>query len=74
MSKAVPLPERLYRKAAEAARKERVSVEKFVTSALSEQLAAREYLQKRAARASRERFLAALDQVPDVEPAGADKP
>ena len=73
MRKAVPLPERLYRKAAEAARKERGSVEEFVTSALSEQLAAREYLQKRAARASREGFLAALDQVPDVAPAEPDK-
>jgi hypothetical protein len=33
----------------------------------------REYLQRRAKRADRERFQAALDQIPDVEPDQADR-
>jgi Arc/MetJ-type ribon-helix-helix transcriptional regulator len=40
----------------------------------AEQSAAWERLQRRAARGDRERFLAVMDQVPDVEPKDYDRP
>jgi hypothetical protein len=73
MSHVVSLPEDVYRKAAELAAREHLSLEEFVSAALSEQLAAREYLARRAARASEENFRAALDLVPDVEPEEYDR-
>jgi hypothetical protein len=73
MSHVVSLPEDVYRKAAELAAREHMSVEDFISAALSEQLAAREYLARRAARASEEKFRAALDKVPDVEPEEYDR-
>jgi len=73
MSRSVLLPEKIYQKAAELARGEKVSVEELVSGALAEQFAGREYLRIRAARASREKFLAALDKVPDVEPEDHDR-
>ena len=73
MSHVVSLPEDVYRKAAELAAREHMSLEEFVSAVLSEQLAAREYLARRAARASEEKFRAALDKVPDVEPEECDR-
>jgi hypothetical protein len=73
MSHVVSLPEDVYRKAAELAAREHLTLEEFVSAALSEQLAAREYLARRAARASEEKFRAALDRVPDVEPEEYDR-
>lgn len=67
MSKNVSLPDEVYEKAAELAQADKVSVDEFVSAAVAEQLAARNYLRARAARASRERFQAALEQIPDVE-------
>ena len=52
------------------------SVNQFVASAAAEKLTAlltEEYLNKRAHRASRKKFLAVLDKVPDVEPEDYDK-
>jgi hydroxylamine reductase (hybrid-cluster protein) len=73
MSKSVTLPDEIYEKAAALARAEQVSVDAFVSGALADQLAARNYLAMRAARASREKFVAALDRVPDVEPEEHDR-
>ena len=73
MSRSVLLPDEIYQKAAELARGERVSVDELVSGALAEQFAGREYLRSRAARASRQKFLAALDQVPDIEPEDHDR-
>ena len=64
----VTLPDEIYEKAAALAKAEQLSVDAFVSGALIDQLAARNYLAARAARASREKFTAALDQVPDVDP------
>ncbi len=53
------------------AKKEGISINQFITLATAEKLAAldtEEYLAKRAARASRERFLEAMAKVADVEP------
>jgi hypothetical protein len=68
MSVSVSVPDELYQKAVEIAKAQRVSVGEVFASAFAEQLSAWERLQQRAARGSREKFLAALDKVPDVEP------
>ena len=73
MSHSVSLPDDLYQRAAESAAREHMSLDDFVSAALSEQLAARDYLARRAARASEERFRAALARVPDVEPEDHDR-
>jgi predicted transcriptional regulator len=76
MSTTIELPGALYQRVAELAAKEGITVEQLVSSALAEKLAAvltEEYLQERAARASREKFEAALSRVPDVEPEEHDR-
>ncbi|HET8579936.1 MAG TPA: hypothetical protein VFL31_02980, partial [Nitrospiraceae bacterium] len=69
----VSVPDELYRKAVEIAEAQHVSVDEVFASAFVEQLAAWERLKERAARGSRDRFLAALDKVPDVEPEDYDR-
>ena len=73
MSHFVSISDDVYQKAAELAANQHMSLEDFVSAALSEQLAARDYLELRAARASDARFRAALDRVPDVEPEEYDR-
>ncbi len=68
MSRTVTLSEDLYNKAVELAMREHVSVDEFVSAALADQVACREYLDKRAQRFSREKFESALAQIPDSEP------
>ncbi len=70
------LPNSLHEAAKELAVREGISVNQLVASALAEKLAAImtvEYLDARAKRGSRTKFLAALARVPDVEPAPADR-
>jgi hypothetical protein len=74
MSVSVSVPEDLYRKAVEIADAQRITVDEVFASAFAEQLSAWQRLQQRAARGSREKFLAALDKVPDVEPDEHDRP
>ena len=72
----IEVPDALYKRVAELAAKEGVTVEQLVSSALAEKLAAvltEEYLQERAGRASREKFEAALSRVPNVEPEEQDR-
>jgi hypothetical protein len=73
MTVSVNIPEELYRQAREIAESQHVSVDDVLSSAFAEQLAAWERLKQRAARGSRERFLAVLDKVPDVEPEEYDR-
>ena len=70
------LPHSLHEAAKELAEREGISVNQLVTTALAEKLSALmtvEYLAARAARGNREKFLAALAKVPDVEPARWDR-
>ena len=70
------LPNSLHEAAKELAEREGVSVNQLVASALAEKLAAImtvEYLDARAKRGSRTKFLAALARVPDIEPAREDR-
>ena len=73
MTVSVTMPKELYRKAAAMAAVRKISVEEVLASALADQLAAWERLQARAAAGNREKFLAALDRVPDVEPEDDDR-
>ncbi len=72
----VRLPESLHKGVREAVQEEGISMNQFIVTAVAEKLAAlhtESYLQQRAARASREKYEAALAQVPDVEPEAYDR-
>jgi hypothetical protein len=73
MSRTISLPEELVRLVEELAAREHVSVEEFVSAALSEQFAGTEYLRRRGERASEAKFRAALDRIPDVDPEPHDR-
>lgn len=70
------LPESLHKAARDLARAENISINQLIALALAEKvsaLAAEDYLQKRAARASRQKFVNALAKVPHVEPPNYDR-
>lgn len=72
----IQLPDSLHKRLEVLAEQEGISIEQFVTSAVSEKIAAfmsQEYLTERAKRASREKYDAALAQVPNVEPEEYDR-
>ena len=72
----VRLPESLHEKAREMAKREGVSINQLVTTALAEKLSAlltEEYLEERARRGSREKFEDALSKVRDREPDPCDE-
>lgn len=73
MNRSILLPEELVKKAEELAAREHVSVEEYLSAKLSEQFAGLEYLKQRAERASPDKFRAALEQIPDVEPEEYDR-
>ena len=73
IGRTITLPEEILRQAEEFAARDHVSVEEFVSAALSEQFAGAAYLRHRKARASSERFRAALDRIPDAEPEARDR-
>jgi hypothetical protein len=73
MTLSINVPEELYQKAAEIAAVEHATVEEVFASAFAEQVAAWERLNRRAARGSRERFLAVMSKVPDAEPEPYDR-
>ncbi len=70
------LPKSLHEQLRELAQEEGISVNQFVMLAVAEKVASIstiEYLEKRARRGSREKFLELLGKVPDVEPEEADR-
>uniref|UniRef100_Q3AR04 Toxin-antitoxin system HicB family antitoxin n=1 Tax=Chlorobium chlorochromatii (strain CaD3) TaxID=340177 RepID=Q3AR04_CHLCH len=70
------LPKTLHEQLRELAQEEGISVNQFVMLAVAEKVASLstiDYLQKRAERGSREKFLEILNKVPDIEPADFDK-
>ena len=67
----VRLAESLHRRVKEIAKREGISINQFITSALAEKMSAfmtEEYLAERAKRASRQKYDQALSKVRDVEP------
>jgi predicted transcriptional regulator len=70
------LPDSMHSRLREWARKDNISINQFITSAVTEKLSAlstQEYLQERADRASRAGFDAALAKVLDALPDEADR-
>lgn len=72
----IRLPESLYKRAKELSVKENVSIDQLITLALAEKISALDtetYLQERAKRGSREKFLKVLEKVRDVAPEEHDR-
>lgn len=70
------LPESLHRKLVEVAEREGISLNQLISSAAAEKLAAlmtEEYLERRAARATRRKVDAALAKVPSAKPLPGDE-
>ncbi len=70
------LPDSLHRGVKELAKREGVSMNQIIATAVAEKLSAlmtENYLAERASRGSRERFEAVLAKVPDVEPEERDR-
>lgn len=70
------VPDSLLKQVRELAEKEGVTLEQFISSAMAEKAAAWmtvEYLEQRAVRGSRQKFLHALSKIPDVEPDEKDR-
>jgi predicted transcriptional regulator len=72
----VRLPDSLHKKLKELAEKESVSLNQFITLAVSEKMSALltvDYLKERAKRGNRKAFEDIMSEVPDVEPEDYDK-
>ena len=70
------LPKSLHEQIRELAKEEGISVNQFVTLAVAEKVAtlsAVEYLENRAKRGTRERYMEILNNAPDIEPDGSDR-
>ena len=72
----IRLPESLFKRAKELSVKENVSIDQLITLALAEKISALDtetYLQERAKRGSKDKFLKVLEKVRDVEPEEYDR-
>jgi len=72
----IRLPDSLHQMARDLAKHDQVSMNQFIASAVAEKvsaLATEQYLNERAARASADKFKAALVQVPDIDAAAFDR-
>jgi len=70
------LPDSLHKSARELAEKENISVNQLITLALAEKLAAlgaEEYLEARAKRGNKAKFIKAMSKVAKVEPPEYDR-
>ncbi len=70
------LPDSLHEQIRKLASADGISINQFISTAAAEKLAALmtvEYLEQRARRGTREKFEAALERLPDVEPDDKDK-
>lgn len=70
------LPESLHKRVRELAKRENISINQLISTALAEKLSAlltQEYLEERGRRGRRTKFDRALAKVHDVEPDSKDK-
>ncbi len=70
------IPDSLHRQIREIAKRENISINQFVSTAVAEKLSAlltEEYLSERASRGSRRKFVKALSKVRDIEPDEEDR-
>ncbi|MCG2715360.1 MAG: BrnA antitoxin family protein [Candidatus Marinimicrobia bacterium] len=67
----IRIPESIYERVKEFAKKDGISINQFIASAVSEKISAfatRDYLELRAKRANPKKYREALSMIPDVEP------
>lgn len=72
----INIPDSILRNLKKLAKKDQISIDQFVTTAVSEKISAfmtRDYLKKKAARGSKEKFMESLARVPDIEPGEYDR-
>ena len=72
----VRLPESLHKRVRDLAKREGISMNQFIATALAEKLSAlmtREYLEEQGRRGDRQKFDRALGKVRDVDPALRDR-
>ncbi len=72
----IEIPASLYEGAQELAKKENVSIDQLIASALGEKMSAlmtEDYLTQRAKRGNRKNFIAVLDQAADQMPVEEDQ-
>ncbi len=72
----IRLPESLHQRLRELAKREGVSINQLINSAVAEKISAlltEEYLERRAQRGSRRKFDKVLGKVRDVEPEDVDR-
>jgi hypothetical protein len=72
----IRLPDSLHKRVREMATREGISINQLIVSALTEKMSAlmtEDYLEARAKRGSRRKYLAALSHVPDVAPESRDQ-
>ena len=70
------LPDSLHKKIKEIAKKENISINQFIASAVSEKMAALttlDYLEERAKKANDKTYLKALAKIADTEPDDFDR-
>ena len=70
------LPDSLHEEIKLLAKKEGVSINQFISSAVAEKMSAlltESYLKERSQKGNKDAFLKAMSKVPDVEPAEDDK-
>ncbi len=70
------LPESLHKQLKELARRERISINQFISTAVAEKLTAlmtAEYLEEQAGKGERARFDAVLAKIPDIQPDAVDQ-
>ena len=70
------LPDSYHTMVKEITTKDNISINQFIISAVAEKISALEtqnYLEERAERGSRDKFMAILSKAPDVEPADYDR-
>jgi hypothetical protein len=73
MNLTINVPDEIYRRAAEVAAVEKVSIEELFASAFEERVLEFERLKERAARGSYEKFVRVMSKVPASEPSEHDQ-
>ena len=70
------LPDSLHNEVKSLAQKEGISINQFISSAVTEKMSAlltESYLEERALQGDKNSFFKAMSKVPDVEPSGEDE-
>ena len=72
----INIPDSYHEMVKTVSQKDKISINQFIASAIGEKLSAMQtaaYLQKRAEKGLREKFLSVLNNAPDIEPEEFDK-